>query len=136
MSNKLVIFQELNRQQWLDADGVDFNSRAEMLFSSKSSGLGFCGCGLPEKTLKSVHSYLSTLDWAWQDWEARFRELQSHSGLSEDFWNFIAYFCDSKGLTEHGGSVGGAWLSDRGRDWLRIMNEELTTAGSWDKIEV
>lgn len=136
MNKKLVIIQMLNRQEHMDADGVSFSSRAELLFSSKSSGLGFCGCGLPEETLKAVHSYLSALDWGWQDWEERFPKLQSHSGLSKDFWNFIAYFCDSKELTEHGGSVGGAWLSDRGRDWLRIMNEELAIAGGWDKIKI
>ena len=36
---------------------------------------------------------------------------------------FLLYWLDSQGLTEHGGSVYGAWLSDKGKAVLEMLRK-------------
>jgi hypothetical protein len=78
----------------------------------------FCGCGDPEAAARAL---LAILD------------LHPLYGHHKDFWEglfghdggmgyLVLYFIDSLGLTEHGGSIGGAWLTAKGealRDALR-----------------
>lgn len=37
---------------------------------------------------------------------------------------FVLYLLDHWDLTEHGGSVGGSWLSEKGRDVLAVLRLE------------
>jgi hypothetical protein len=38
---------------------------------------------------------------------------------------FMHYWLDKEDLTEHGGSVGGAWLSEKGEEILRYLREAI-----------
>ena len=100
--------------------------------------LGFCGCGDPEGMAELVASWLRwrkegldgainaaevslRIDWTksrerWQQHEARKPEMTGREEL------LIAYLCDDKGLTEHGGSVYGSWLTETGEQWLAVLS--------------
>ena len=101
--------------------------------------LGFCGCGQPERVARLVGGFLALLRRQWSEMRAdtspllaltpekeamyrRHREDRSvffggHEGL--DY--MVAYVADLRGLTEHGGSIGGEWLTDGGELWLDLL---------------
>jgi hypothetical protein len=37
----------------------------------------------------------------------------------------IALIADANGLTEHGGNVGGSWVTDAGKRWLELWDERM-----------
>jgi hypothetical protein len=73
--------------------------------------LGWCGCGTPEDTDRMMLVYLETLDS-----DAFPRRLPE--GVSEDALHLLQNIADSLGWTEHGTTVGGAWLTEDGRTTL------------------
>jgi len=101
--------------------------------------LGFCGCGLPEDSLryvrdclrhvanlqlvhekKSTHKKGDEWDVAYQAWDKAGKELMGKAEY------FTRYVLDQKELTEHGGSVGGAWLSTKGKELLEDLDALLS----------
>lgn len=93
--------------------------------------LGFCGCGCPEESLAHIRDVLQHIDnlkqlvWekkqTYEEWTAAGNKIFANSGAEY----FAYYFVDTKGLTEHGGSVPG-WLTDKGRDFLADVTELLS----------
>ena len=93
--------------------------------------LGFCGCGDPEENLAYVRRVLrhiadrrvvgdGTFDEihkSWVDWDAEGDAIMGPAKL------FTQYVLAQKDLTEHGGSVGGAWLSNKGYELLEDLDE-------------
>lgn len=83
--------------------------------------LGWCECGNPEDMDRMMLAYLTNLH---ERATTRKGEGPPHFGyrptpdLSPDAEMLIQYVADSLDWTEHGGSVGGAWLSDDGREAL------------------
>lgn len=73
-----------------------------------STELGWCGCGSPEEVDRMMLAYLEAR--AEEDWPKPHPE-----GVSEDAEQLLSYIADALGWTEHGGSVGGAWLTDDGK---------------------
>lgn len=79
--------------------------------------MGWCGCGNPENIdllfLWELR-YLSTEDRFKIDdvsWKWRYKNHTERMGTARDI---VGYILDVMGATEHGGSVGGAWLTDEG----------------------
>lgn len=110
-----------------DSEGTLFESPRSLLLSSSADGLGWCGCGVPDTVLDLVRRYLETTAWANEDWNTRhdFRGRIERAAMSEDAWLLLEYVCDRADWTEHGGSVGGAWLTDKGREALAILQQPL-----------
>ena len=78
--------------------------------------LKFCGCGDPEGVQTWLQRVLETLKGEpFVGWPARQQVLRSDPDASD---LFVLYVLDAMGLTEHGGSVGGSWLTDKGRKFL------------------
>lgn len=110
-----------------DPDGC-FHEDAESFLQTYS--LGFCGCGRPEDSLAYVRDVLQHIDnlkqlvWekkqTYEEWTAAGKKLFASDGAEY----FAFYVMDTKGLTEHGGSVPG-WLTDKGREMLEDLNEHL-----------
>jgi hypothetical protein len=73
---------------------------------------GFCPCGAPWKVATYIREYLTEIS----------KDLNKRVNLKQDaaYW-MAGYLCDAHGLTEHGGSVGGAWLTDLGKEWLEKL---------------
>lgn len=78
----------------------------------------FCGCGSPESALEALHKILRCLPLYERDNQEAFEKLVPDDGVQY----FILYVLDEMKLTEHGGSVGGCWLDDRGKDLLGALD--------------
>lgn len=96
----------------------------ERLESKLLNRLGFCGCGMPEESLKFIYELLEWIkfrhsfegasfgeewDKHWIDVDKKFDSLIESNKYGFMFTLF--YFLDDKRITTHGGSVPG-WLDD------------------------
>lgn len=117
-----------NPNTYRGADGIDYDSELDYVCCAV---LGFCGCGIPEETAEWVLRGLEAIDRPFQreekEWQAFYPqwqdELRSLYGDNDAARYFFWYWCDDKGLTEHGGGVPG-WLTDKGKG-LRDRLKEL-----------
>lgn len=81
-------------------------------------GLRFCGCGNPEAVYVLVRDLLALAPF--YENQAAVRE---RIGTSQDdaARYVVLYVLDGAGLTEHGSSIAGAWLTAKGRHYLPLM---------------
>lgn len=80
--------------------------------------LGLCACGDPELVIrKFYYPYLQHLNK---------RRLGEYTVLNEVALNFLVlYVLYDKGLTDHGTSIGGSWLTDKGKTALMLCDAVL-----------
>lgn len=78
--------------------------------------LGGCACGEPERVDDMMLAYLASREP--EGWPK-----PAPVGVSEDAALLLAYLADMLGWTEHGGSVGGAWLTEDGAAALANLRE-------------
>lgn len=69
----------------------------------------FCGCGCPDCFVEQLYEYL---------------KLVEKREIPDDKYVAYMYLADNAGLTEHGSSVYGAWLSEKGKKLLKKMEDE------------
>lgn len=82
----------------------------------------FCGCGNPEKAREYLVNLLQSMkDRSASSWEVNNVEKVA---LSEGVFYFVMYVLDAMRLTEHGGSVGGSWLTEKGEKMLEFLRSE------------
>lgn len=81
----------------------------------------FCGCGSPTLAAERLRDLLA-LHPLHSNREA-FEAFVPDAGIAE----LLLYTLDHFELTEHGGTVGGAWLSDKGKAILEALNLEADT---------
>jgi hypothetical protein len=86
-------------------------------------GLRFCGCGSPEEAYDLVRDVLALAPF--YDHPEAVRDL-----IGPRAYQFVLYQIDEAGLIEHGGTVGGAWLSAKGKHYLPLMQRY-----GWDDLE-
>lgn len=93
---------------------------------------GFCACGDPEGTMRFIGQVL-----------AEKREIYAAEGSDQSLWDglrkllpyedpkslIVEHLLDSKGFTEHGGGVGGSWLTGDGMELLEAI--ELIGKENW-----
>lgn len=81
-----------------------------------------CGCGMPNQVYGLYHRVLaSTPSSGEEDWPNWSDRLAATEG-DERLYYVIAYVLDHLGATEHGGGVGGAWLTDKGERLLLLFD--------------
>ena len=72
--------------------------------------LGICGCGRPEEAYAAVHEML----------------IRSKTGKliepDEPHVLYMAYNLDHLGFLEHGSSIYGAWITDKGEELLTALD--------------
>lgn len=106
----------------------------------------FCGCGDPVSVWREVHAYLKMTD-------ARSKAVQAISAddmgriysdktimaslppryeLIGPLQYLLAYVLDDYGLTEHGTSIGGAWLTEEGEKALAFLE---TKGPAWQSAK-
>lgn len=97
--------------------------------------LNWCGCGNPELAQEVVLRYLKIQnDWhkSKEDSEKLSAKYKRIFGVYSIYDNplllTLAYSLDAAGLTEHGSSIGSAWLTDDGEKFLYLLehNKELS----------
>ena len=97
--------------------------------------LGICVCGNPEIVMGFVHKALQLLKDEWRlirqneyksnaQTERLTRTTRQHfRDETDDLFYWMAwYFIDRAGLLEHGGCIGGSWLSKKGESFLEYLN--------------
>lgn len=107
--------------------------------------LKWCGCGSPEIVKRVIMKYFSLLEW-WHDernddmefhkcYEERKRRCFEAFDVNDEYGNplllALAYSMDAAGFTEHGSSIGGAWLTNEGEMFLFLLRHdtEITEEG-------
>ena len=89
--------------------------------------LGLCGCGCPEETYEVIRKILNiqSSNAKWEIKQQQFSELcnadmdnVNYSGLIQ----FVLYVLDDKGFLEHGSSISSAWLTEKGKIYLDLLN--------------
>lgn len=94
----------------------------DMMFNE----IGLCGCGYYNDTVRIIYEYLKAkeelychFDYRrWKDFLEKFIEENK-----EFLYEFMCYVLDDKGFTEHGPSVGSAWITEKGKTLLRMIEE-------------
>jgi hypothetical protein len=90
--------------------------------------LNWCGCGSPETAKRVVRDYLEATSLKYDE---KRQALKKRFGVGDVYGNelmlCLAYAIDGAGLTEHGSSIGCAWVTDEGKMflWLLKNNKEL-----------
>ena len=74
--------------------------------------MGWCGCGCPENADRAVLTYMETLNYGEIKKTKDIHDI--YEGLHDPLLLCLMYTLDEKGLTEHGSSVYGAWLTTKG----------------------
>lgn len=85
--------------------------------------LGLCGCGDPNAVLDMIQEYLeikSSYNFGMFNKRETFAE-----NYKEELLLFMMYVMDNKGYTEHGTSIGTAWITEKGKEFLAMLQEEL-----------
>lgn len=80
-------------------------------------GLGVCGCGNPEDALALVKDLLDLAPF-FEDPNA-VRERVGEPGA----YHLVLSMLDTVGLIEHGGTIGGSWLTGKGEYFRRVLSE-------------
>jgi hypothetical protein len=99
----------------------------------------FCGCGSPESVARFVRDVLAVYDCRhghglslfnpddrpklkqlWADTDAAVNALMPSDGVQY----FVLYVLTHWDLLEHGGTVGGSWLTEKGKAVLAALNLE------------
>lgn len=78
----------------------------------------WCGCGNPEEGYRLVRQVL--LLCPLYDHRPEFEELIPDTGVEM----IVLGLLDNLGLIEHGGGIGGSWLTSKGEAALKALNRE------------
>ena len=104
--------------------------------------LNWCGCGSPDIVKKVIRDFLWILNITSNAWnfdrnkrnklyKLRDEAFEDRFGVKSVYDNelllCLAYTLDAAEFTEHGSSIGGAWIDEEGKMflWLLERNEEL-----------
>lgn len=106
-------------EKWLDESGCSW--RLKMDYVSIEL-LGSCGCGNPESNVDYVEKMLLRHAADWSTSPGRSSQT-SKEEYADPAVQFFLYWADDKGFTEHGSSIFGSWLTDKGRQLLADIAE-------------
>lgn len=103
------------------ATGAPLGTPAELMWNK----LNFCGCGDPVSAVKAL---LAVMDALAERQKSDWKNDRVEGTLPDGAWSLIPlYVLDAAGLTEHGGSVTGSWLTPEGealRNWLHATPDD------------
>lgn len=84
------------------------NKAIEMIDS-----LNICGCGNPEIAYESIRQMLL---------RAKDQNVITDLDNPDGYMLFMAYTLDSMGFLEHGSSIYGAWITEKGKELLKCLD--------------
>lgn len=98
-------------------DGCHYEKEAEALYFGQ---LGLCGCGCPSDIHKILIDCLSANNNEFECIVDYKKIVEIVKNNPETIAELILHFLDSKGLTEHGSSVYGSWITKRGEQFVKV----------------
>ena len=114
------------REDWYEESLID-----PLLDYYMYEELDLCECGNPEFTYETIRKYLHiredfhTYNIHYEDVLQRYKNdlhIDTNDSVQYGILQFMMYVLDWKGFTEHGGSIGGCWLTDKGRRLLAVLD--------------
>lgn len=96
-------------------DGCWYDSPEEYLWIGI---LGGCGCGEPDSLAEMAYKLLEHFGTPHMERTFNFYEGDDHLT-----YEVIAHWLAEKEVTEHGGSIYGSWLSEKGKEILKTIKE-------------
>ncbi|MFF7881032.1 hypothetical protein ACH40F_07860 [Streptomyces sp. NPDC020794] len=103
------------------------------LYMVLHSDMPSCGCGDPETADRLVIGLLAVF----ADWDPdRVQRVQELIGGTDGAQQIVLAALDQAGLTEHGGSLWGSWLTDRGKWVLWAVEQVGGVDGLGAKLDV
>lgn len=98
-------------------DGAHYEDEASAMYFGQ---LGLCGCGAPA----DVHKFILLCMAAKSEKHNEIIDLSKVEEIvtanASTAAEFIAHFLDAREVFEHGGSVHGCWLTERGKQMVEI----------------
>lgn len=92
--------------------------------------LKFCDCGNPEDIMQLIKDILNQIEHkrddekTYEDNQEEIIKIFNFNGkVNHAVRDFILNYLDIVGLLEHGGSIGGSWLTEKGQVILSLMNQ-------------
>ena len=101
------------------ASSVGLSGHGDLITESVNHLMGWCRCGNPEDVTAMAFLYLTAVEN-----KVGYKDGQEITGIPDEAWLLLSYICDGLEWTEHGGSVGGSWLTDTGKEALRRYAEK------------
>lgn len=103
--------------------GCHYNSEAEAMYYDQ---IGLCGCGRPEDVHKFLLDCMSANNDHYTNLIDHKKVIELIKAKPEVVAEFVLHFLDDREITEHGSSVYGSWLTERGKQVLNVgvMNED------------
>ena len=102
---------------WCD-DNPELQKLEEEWSDTVFNDIGLCGCGDPDAVLDMIQEFLEKRKGPEWEWDAQVEFAKAHP---EELMLFLEYILDGKGYTEHGSCVMGAWLTDKGKRLLELL---------------
>ena len=86
----------------------------------------FCGCGCLTLSAKFIKEVLNCFEEeeGWSAPHLKLDKLDSYTN-NKGITDFILHFLDTYGITEHGTSVYGSWLTIEGQKLKEYLNEAI-----------
>lgn len=117
-SDRFVFKADETTREVIGPDGLPHLTEGSALFHSLGCT---CGCGDPNEQHEFIKEALHNFDRKANGWEgaAGVKGLEALVAAHPDrAAEFIAHVLASESLVEYGGSVYGAWLTDRGAQYM------------------
>ena len=93
---------------------MELGGDRNLIEEAVSTLMGWCGCGSPEDVTELVMRFLElSVHWDVEGAQETRDKREALCGGHAQLY-LVAYVADALGWTEHGGSVGGEWLTDTG----------------------
>lgn len=115
-----------NHEKWYEKSLID-----PLMDEFWYHDLGLCGCNCPEDTKEAIRKYLHIRkdfhdkELTYEGVVRRYRTdlgIDEHSQVQHGVLQFMMYILDKEGYTEHGGSVGGCWLTKKGEMFMDVLD--------------
>ena len=104
------VFKPVEGTTWVEVDGCTYPS----LLSAYSSFLGLCGCGRPQDSYNLLRDMLLVLSF--DNYHARQDRLKEFMTRDPEVTvETLLHLLCHLGVTEHGSSVYGSWLTAKGK---------------------
>ncbi|MDY6857563.1 MAG: hypothetical protein SWO11_23240 [Thermodesulfobacteriota bacterium] len=116
-TSRFIFKRDIDSGLVIGPKGCHYCSEAEAMYYDQ---IGLCGCGQPE----NVHKFLLDCMAATRDDHDLIIDyskiIEIVKSRPEVVAEFVLHFLDDCNLTEHGSSVYGSWLTERGKQVLEI----------------
>lgn len=120
-TNLIHLFKDKYDITYLTEDGIEYRTDEDFLESFLIEVFNFCGCG---SLLDGTGVFLKQVLNAFDDDYLSLDKIEDICKTNE-IVDFTLHFLDANELTDHGTSIYGSWLTEKGIALRECLNEVL-----------